>query len=208
MERKAPLRDRGKPRTRWDYPIDSIRQWIAEGKTQAWIGQQLGVSGKLIYKVCKKHGIECQRTGPRNGPGHPEWKGGRIIDKHGYVLLYRPGHPRARRPRRIYVLEHILVMEKILGRPLRKGEIVHHRNKNRQDNRPENLALYGSNAGHLRDELTGNCPNWTEEGKARLRQTIQQLADNRRGLKASEYLSKQRTLRSQDEPCTTVVQTS
>ena len=70
------------------------------------------------------------------------WRGGRVVHKQsGYVYARAEGHPRltAKSP---YVLEHILVMERVLGRYLLPHERVHHRNGQRDDNRPENLELW------------------------------------------------------------------
>ena len=137
----------------YDVDVDRLRHMIEVEKLQQWrVARILGVHRDTVNRKCRKHGIQTQRTGPRSGPGHPEWKGGRNIDADGYVILWQKDHPDSRRSG--YVLEHRIVMERIVGRRLRKNEVVHHRNGNKQDNRPSNLVLFSNNGDHLKHELS------------------------------------------------------
>lgn len=95
-------------------------------------------------------------TGAPTGPKNPRWKGGRYRQDQDYVLVLVRDHPHA--DRHGYVREHRLVMEQVLGRYLEPGEVVHHRNHVRDDNRPENLELFGSNGEHKRTEHLRGSP--------------------------------------------------
>jgi HNH endonuclease len=57
---------------------------------------------------------------------------GRYYDKEGYVRLKVQGK---------LVGEHRVVMENVVGRPLLSSELVHHRNRVKDDNLPTNLEL-------------------------------------------------------------------
>jgi len=76
------------------------------------------------------------------------WKGG-IIYSEGYRYILCPNHPKAK-SKKGYVAEHVLVMELILGRFLRKGEVVHHIDGNKLNNFPLNLKLFKNRLEHIR----------------------------------------------------------
>ena len=66
------------------------------------------------------------------------FKTGRIKNGNGYILLYIPGqYPNKGK----YKLEHRIIAEKVVGRTLKRNEIVHHINGNKSDNRNCNLLI-------------------------------------------------------------------
>ncbi len=67
---------------------------------------------------------------------------GRYKISGGYIVINGNGHVNSQKYG--YILEHILIMSNYLGRPLCKGENVHHKNGIRDDNRIENLELWST----------------------------------------------------------------
>lgn len=121
-----------------------VSRWVSPAR-------QSKESDKNIY--CSR---TCAGVG-RKGANHPGWQGGRLTDKDGYVLVYKPDHPHCSKSG--YVREHRLVMEEKIGRYLTPLEVVHHKNDITSDNRPSNLQLYASNREHKSDDYKHRSRN-------------------------------------------------
>jgi hypothetical protein len=72
----------------------------------------------------------------------------RVPKPDGYVYARVPGHPYA--SKQGYVYEHRFVLEKRLGRFLKPGEIAHHGNEKKGDNRSLNIKYVPSQTAHMR----------------------------------------------------------
>lgn len=106
------------------------------------------------------------------GENNPAWRGGSYIEpEKGYRLIRMPEHPRARANG--YVLEHILVAETILGRRLKPNEEVHHKDRDRANNEPDNLHIYDSHLEH-----------WTVEHLSAVHAARDAAASRKRAAKA------------------------
>jgi len=88
-----------------------------------------------------------------------KWGVRRSREHNGYIEEWCPLRKR-------YVYQHRLVMEAVLGRLLEPAEIVHHRNRDKQDNRVENLEHHESQSGHIQEHIATGGWGWPK-GKPR-----------------------------------------
>ena len=103
-----------------------------ENKTIYEIAKIVGLSPGGVWKRLKKQGVKIIAGQKLRGK---HWsikkRGEKFLNSQGYIELR--GQNRKR--------EHIIIMEDLLKRNLKKNEVIHHINKIRTDNRPENLVI-------------------------------------------------------------------
>lgn len=113
---------------------------------------------------CLNRELSRERGLRRTGSNNPNWNGGNKRDHKGYVMVFMPSHPFANANG--YIQEHRLVVERALGRPLRKEECVHHVDGDKANNKNSNLVLCNDwgyhQTLHRRDRALRSCgnPEW------------------------------------------------
>jgi len=141
-----------------DHDESIIANKYSNGQSSTILSKEYGVDRGTILKIVRKHGVSVRPAGYGHdyGPNHPYWRGGKHLNKSGYVVAWvHPDDPMAVMSRRgtgtqrssLTVLEHRLVMARYLKRPLSTTETVHHINGIKTDNRIENLQLRQSSHG-------------------------------------------------------------
>lgn len=107
-------------------------------------------ASRANYQKAKLNKIGLGASGPE--ADNPNWKGGLTKSTRGYWYVKQRGHPQANKQG--YIKRANLVYEQQIGR-LHDGEIVHHVNGDKEDDRPSNLrAMTIAEHSHLHHPKT------------------------------------------------------
>jgi len=158
------------------WPVDLMQKLYRSGLTCKAVaaklrtvsdktGKTYRVRSAAVRRVLLDNDCEMRNIGAAAGERNGNWKGGKTTSR-GYVFVHRPDHPHAKANG--YVPEHRLVAERVLGRYLLPGEVVHHEDEDPSNNDPSNLVLYPNNATHLKETRKGRKPNWSKDGYKRV----------------------------------------
>lgn len=114
---------------------------------ERWIQIRNGKPANERCHTCGARNRALDKSKWKSGKDAPNWRGGRGITPGGYIKVkIKEDNPYFSMAwDGGYIFEHRLVMARQLGRCLLSEETVHHRNKNRKDNRPENLEILNRN---------------------------------------------------------------
>lgn len=137
--------------TKYQVPWEKVQELSATHNVRE-IAETIGYQGNQehLRRGMVRRGIP--RLSSWAGERNPAWNGGRVWVNGGYLAIYVPDHPQARKR---HVLESRLVMEAVLGRYLEPQEVVDHIDGCIHNNSKKNLRLFPDNATHLRVTLTG-----------------------------------------------------
>lgn len=118
------------------------KMYFQKNLTFKQIGEIVSRRDQTVRHFFNKFGLKARPPAHSlKGSSSYRWIGGRVKDWRGYVKVFHSQPHSYKGKKQLYVLEHILVMEKMLRRPLRHPEMIHHKNGIPDDNRPENLQL-------------------------------------------------------------------
>lgn len=124
---------------------------LPTGKYRRWWGVYRCDCGKITVTESAAVATSTQSCGCLSSPpgeNNPNWRGGRVIDPRGYVLI-RVGTGHHLADVRGYAYEHRVVGERKIGRRLKGDELIHHKDENKQNNHPDNLEVVASRAEHM-----------------------------------------------------------
>lgn len=144
-----------------------IYEMAKDGYLSKEIAEAVGKTPKAVQKFFRRYNFpSLHNIETRQGYEQKNWNGGIKMMK-GYIYKRAKGHPNGTKHGN-YVALHRLVMEEKLGRYLSKEEVVDHIDGDITNNEPSNLRVFSSNSEHLKETLSGRCPNWSDEGRASL----------------------------------------
>lgn len=117
-------------------PKEEIEQmYLGEGLSTFKIAKKIGCHPATLFNFMQRNGIKTrgQKESLPRGADSPHWKGGSYVSD-GYVRIKQGSSDS-------YKMEHVIIAERVLGRPMRKGEVVHHIDGNRSNNTNSNLLI-------------------------------------------------------------------
>lgn len=148
------------------------------------IALKFGVSRAWVDKYLKINNVILRQKKPT-----------RMILKSGYVQIYKPNHHLSNNGG--YASEHRLVAEETLGRPLKKSEVVHHINRIRDDNRPENLQVLTKrehNLFHRNMEQFTDMRNEIKALKAENKSQQKEIVELRKRLNSKSFANEDQSM--------------
>lgn len=136
-----------------DINGQTILDWMKKFKikrrnrSECKLGKKNPMWGKHPSEKTRRK-LRLSRVDTPKGKNHFNRKGGQTMHE-GYVFVLMPEHPKANSYKG-YVKRARLVAEKKLGRYLYPGEIPHHKNGIKDDDRPENIEVMESISAHVK----------------------------------------------------------